>query len=273
MLSNFALADQQQVAGSGQSGFSVSAGYNGAQLNYKEIDPNARGVLDKDTGWQNGATVEGRYDGEVLKVPFFMRANFDYLGSGSTRYNGALQNGTTLIMTTSENIYKTEFNAGFKVWNPMSFTLAPYLGIGYRDWERGKDVLPDYKESYTWWYGVAGANLAYRATGRLLLGLDAALLLPISPEMQTNVAGLYDTATFHIRSRAGYRVQLPASYDVYKDEKYKIFTFLTPYYERWNVGQSPVVTLTRGGNPVATGIEPTSHADLYGVKVGVGINF
>jgi hypothetical protein len=52
-----------------------------------------------------------------------------------------------------------------------------------------------------------------------------------------------------------------------------ILTFLTPYYERWNVGGSPAVTLNQGGVPAGVFLEPTSQTDLYGLKVGLGVNF
>jgi hypothetical protein len=267
MLSNFAFSGKQ--AGSGESGFSFSAGYNGKQLNYSETDPTSGGVLDKDTGWLNGATVEARYDSAII----FVRANFDYLTSNSATYTGALQNGTSLTMATPEAIYKTEFNVGYKIWNPEHVTLAPYLGIGYRDWERGQNVLPNYTESYTWWYGTIGANLTYRVADRVLVGLDAALLLPFSLQMKTNISNTVNTATFDLGSQIGYRVQVPMSYDIYRRKEYKILTFLTPYYERWNVGRSPVVTLTSDGVSAGAFIEPTSHTDLYGVKVGLRVIF
>jgi Tfp pilus assembly protein PilF len=272
--SNLAFARKQ--VGAGVSGFSFSAGYNGAQLNYSETNPNGGGVLDKDTGWLNGATVEAKYDG--VQFPFFVRANFDYLTSSSATYDGGIQNPVTqnvkpLTTSISETIYKTEFNVGYKVWNPEHFTLAPYLGIGYRDWERGQDALPIYKESYTWWYGTIGANLAYRVTDRVLVGLDAALLVPFNPQMQTSIASRIDTKTFNLESQIGYRIQVPVSYDIYKGKEYKISTFLTPYYEWWNVGKSSVETVTQGGVPVGNFLEPTNNTDLYGFKIGLGVNF
>ncbi len=271
MLSNFAFAGQQ--VGAGVNGFSFSAGYNGSQLHYSETNPINGGVLDKDTGWLNGATLEARYDGAISQVPFFVRANFDYLTSNSATYTGAIQNGQPLTLATPETIYKTEFNLGYKIWNPDHFTLAPYLGVGYRVWERGQDAFPNYKESYTWWYGTIGANLAYRPVDRVLVGLDAALLLPFNPQMKTNIDNTIDTTTFNLGSRIGYRVQVPVSYDIYRGKEYNILTFLTPYYERWNVGGSPAVTLTQGGVPAGVSLEPTSQTDLYGLKVGLGVNF
>jgi hypothetical protein len=210
MLSSVSFAEDS--VGAGQRGGTFFFGYDGADLTYKEFVNGD--VLDKDTGWLNGVYAEYRYD---LRQAFF-RANFDAVGSDDATYDGALQDGTPLTMSTEELIYKTELDAGYKLLNFGRATLTPYLGIGYRWWDRGKDELPDYKEEYTWWYGVAGANLAVRATDRLLIGLDAVLLWPIDPEMKTDIAGLVDEAEFDIESELGYRVEVPVSYEISKPD-------------------------------------------------------
>jgi hypothetical protein len=266
-------AGAEQPVGAGVSGFSLSVGYNGAELNYREIDPISGGILDKDTGWLTGATIEARYDGTISDVPFFVRANFDYSTSKSATYTGSYQNGTPLTMVTPETIYKGEFNLGYKLPSVWHCTLAMYVGIGYRDWERGQDVLPDYTEHYTWGYGSVGANFNYRVVDQLLVGFDAALLVPFDAHVKTDIDHLVDTATFPLQTRLGYRFQVPVSFDIIKIKGFKLFTFVTPYYERWNVGQSPWVLLTIGGVPVGYAMEPSSHTDFYGVKAGFGINF
>lgn len=278
---------QGQAGGAGEEGVKFSLGYNGAYLHYEEInpsnDPRFGEVLDKDTGWLNGMTTELRYDNSV-SLPFFARFDFDWLTSNHAKYTGALQNGTPLTMTTPESIYKGELNLGYKIWNPANFSLAPYLGVGYRSWVRGQDTLPDYQEIYSWWYGAAGIEAKFRA-GRLLAGVDAAALWPFSPTMKTNIAGMTDQAAFTLKSRLGYGVQVPVSYDisVNKDvsgrdvseptQQYKFFVFMTPYYQRWNVGKSGTVILTSGQVPVASALEPTSHTNLYGVKAGLGVSY
>jgi hypothetical protein len=201
--------------GAGQSGASISLGYEGAYLSYKEANSLDGTTLDKDTGWLNGGSAEARYDAAIAGVPFFVRGTLDFLGSDHARYTGSLQDGTPLRMSTKESIAKTEFDLGIKVWNDRGGTLAFYGGLGYRWWDRGADNLPDYMEKYTWGFGAVGANVAWRITDRFVLALDTAALIPISPKMKTDIAGLVDVSTFKIKSRPGYRVQLPATYDIY----------------------------------------------------------
>ncbi len=270
------FAGQEQLCGAGENGFKFSLGYNGAYMRYAEIERNngVEGVFDKDIGWLNGLNAELRYD-RATTYPLFARVDFDYLNSGHAKYVGALSDGTPYDATTPETFYKTEFNFGYKVWNPAHFSLAPYLGVGYRDWVRGQDVLPDYKETYTWWYGTFGVEAKYRVTKHLLAGVDAALFLPFNQEMKTSIAHIIDTATFHIRSRPGWRVEVPLSYDIYTTgtRRFKAFVFLTPYYEHWNIGQSQTIVLTQDGTPVGAALEPTSHTNLYGTRAGIGVNF
>jgi hypothetical protein len=105
------------------------------------------------------------------------------------------------------------------------------------------------------------------------VGLDAALVFPFSMKMETDIAGLVDNATFKIKSRLGFKASLPVTYDFYSVKSMKMFAFGTPYYERWNIGQSPDVILTQGGVPVAQALEPKSSTDMFGIRVGVGVNF
>ncbi len=262
MFGGIAFADE----GAGQSGPSVAIGYDGVHLNYMEYVSGR--VVDQDTGWQNGGFIEARYDNDNL----FLRGNFDAVGSNSAQYKGALQNGTPLSMSTSERIYTTEFDAGYKALNLSTATLSPYLGIGYRNWERGGNTLPDYKEQYNWGFGAAGGNIAYKIH-KLTLGLDAALLIPFSQKMNTNVGGTVDSATFRIKSELGCEASLPISYQVYSNKSMKMFVFGTPYYEMWRIGRSPTITLTQSGIPVTEAFEPKSHTDMYGVRGGVRFNF
>jgi len=252
--------------GAGQTGTSVFLGYDRSYLSYKEFMDGD--VLDKDTGWNNGVYVEARKDEEYM----FARFLLDYVVTNSATYTGSLQDGTPITMSTKEKFFTLEGNAGFKALNFGTATLSPYAGLGYRDWKRGSDNLPDYLEDYSWWYVAAGGNLAYRFD-RLVVALDAALVYPFSSEMTTNVAGLVDEATFDIKPRLGYRVEVPVSYEISQDKKMKIFIFGTPFYQKWKFGASDQVILTQGGMPVAIAIEPESTTVMYGFRVGVGLNF
>jgi hypothetical protein len=128
-------------AGANQTGTTISLGYDGGYLYYKEIMNNT--TLDKDTGWLNGEYAELRGDNEYM----FVRITIDYTRTNSATYSGALQNGTPLSMKTKEEFSQREINFGYKALNFSAATLSPYAGLGYRNWKRGENNLPDYQET------------------------------------------------------------------------------------------------------------------------------
>ncbi len=252
--------------GADQTGTSIFLGYDRSHLDYEEFVNGA--VLDKDTGWNNGVYFEARTDNEQG----FARFLVDYVMTNSATYTGALQDGTPLTMSTKEKFLTVEANGGLKALNFGSGTLSPYLGLGYRDWKRGTDNLPNYQEDYWWWYVAGGANLAYRLN-RLVIAADAAVVYPFIARMTTNVAGLFDEATFKLKPRLGYRAELPITFEIVRDKNIKLLIFGTPFYEKWHVGQSDTVTFTQGGVPVATAFEPESKTTMHGFRAGLGLNF
>jgi hypothetical protein len=266
MCETVSSAAETASSGAGQTGASVFFGYDRSYLSYKEFMDG--GVLDKDTGWNNGVYVEARHDDEDMYARFL----FDYVVTNSATYTGSLQNGTPITMSTEEKFLTFEVNAGAKALNFGTATLSPYAGLGYRDWKRGKDNLPDYQEDYSWWYVAAGGNLAYRFN-RLVIAADVALLYPFASKMTTDVAGMVDEATFDIKPRLGYRAEVPVTFEVSQGRDLKILVFGTPFYQKWKFGASDPVTLTQGGIPVAIAIEPDSTTVMYGFRVGVGLNF
>ncbi len=259
--------------GSGNLGFTMMAGYNASYLDYKET-AEGMGTLDRDYGYLNGLDVELRYEGGLVWTRFIA----DYSWTTNATYDGSVQmwDGTLVPdkFSTRDKIYLYEGDLGFKVLNVKTGTLTPYVGIGRRIWWRGTDMLPDYIETYSWYFGSIGLNYVWRAD-RLPVGADVAAHLPFNMRMTTNTAGLYDETTFKIKKRVGFEGRLPFTYDIYRHSPVKMFFFLTPYYQYWSIGASEPVQLTRNGVPLPGKIEyePDSRTDIYGADVGAGVNF
>ncbi len=266
IIGTISSAAETENSGAGQTGTSVFLGYDRSYLSYKEFMNG--NVLDEDTGWNNGLYIEVRHDDEAT----FFRFLLDYVATTSATYNGSLQDGTPISMSTEEKFLTLEGNVGFKALNFNTGTLSPYVGLGYRDWKRGKDMLPDYQEDYSWWYIIAGGNLAYRFD-RLVIAADLALTYPLGPKMTTNIAGQVDEATFDLKPYLGWRIEAPINYQVSEDKSTKIFIFGTPFYQTWKLGASDPVTLTQNGIPVASALEPDSTTVMYGFRLGMGLNF
>lgn len=248
----------------------VSLAYNGYWFSYKETEGSK--VLDKDTGWINGGFIEYRGDTDFL----FFRINVDISGSNSAKYEGSLQDGygntTPYSTTTKEMFFQQEINGGFKLLKLNDFIISPYAALGYRDWLRGENKGYDYEEEYTWLYIGIGFNLVYYISN-WKFGLEALFEYPVDPEMRTNLAGQVDDATFKLKPKPAYYINATINYTFYKKNFKSIFVFISPYYQRWNIGASDTVTLTQNGTPVAYAYEPSSHTDIFGGRLGIGMSF
>lgn len=255
-----------QDADAGPMGLSVSLARDDSWFLYKET---MSGVLqDKDSGPLYGGFLEARYDNPVL----FTRGIIDVSSWKADRYDGKLQDGTPISITMQEEFDLAEADLGYKYRNSKSATLAAYAGMGYRYWKRGQNRGVAYREEYSWAYGAAGILFDTKVE-KWKFGLDCAVNLPISPQMKTDIAGQVDNATFRLKSRTGFRVETPVSYDADAVHGITLFVFGTPYYQRWNLGASGLVMLKQGGVPVDLALEPNSTTDIYGLRLGVGIRF
>lgn len=254
--------------GSGQLGTTFSFAFESNKLSYSEIMNG--GVIDQDLGRLKGGYIEVRGDDEES----FIRLYVNYLTTTSATYNGTLQTGTPITMVTNESILHAETNAGIKVINFWHTTITPYVAAGYRDWFRGEDNLPNYKEEYVWWYAGAGVNITANVFKRLLISVDGSYDYLINPQMKTDVAGQMDNTTFSQKpSRPCYKYDVTASYAIYKSKKSKIYLFGTQYYELWQTGASNATTLQSNGVPTGSAVEPQSKSSIYGYRAGFGFNY
>lgn len=247
--------------------YSVFAGYNGEFLNYWEYD--GSDVLDRDLGWLDGFFIQGRFNADKI----FAKIDFNYVQSKNARYDGQDQSGNVIFMATSERIYNIRGEAGYRLFSIDSFSIFPVLGIGYRYWIRGEDSGGDYSEDYSWWFVSPGLYLQW-VKDNVTIGFEAVLLKPYGQKMVTGMAGTYDTATFKIKSEIGYRLELPLTWKIYSTNRSDFYLTETVYYERWNIGASPVIQMTQNGAPTGDYYsEPSSHTDVYGLRIGAGLSF
>ncbi|MDA8388884.1 MAG: hypothetical protein M0Z58_09530 [Nitrospiraceae bacterium] len=261
--------------GAGGRGFTIMGAYDGSYLYYEEKDT-AGDILDRDYGYLNGLDIEARFESGIL----WTRLTADYSWSHGATYDGAVCGDgglcTPAKFSTPERFDLYEGDLGFKLLNVEAGTLAPYVGIGRRVWWRGEDVSPDYIEKYSWYFAAIGLNYVCRIE-RWTAGADVAVDIPFNMRMTTNEAGNWDETNFKLRSNPAVVVQLPITYDIY--ERYvnadRVFVFLTPYYQHWAIGASDLVNVTKNGVTVAGSpyYEPDSTTNIYGARIGVGVNF
>ena len=271
MNAGVSFAESGQLnPGSGNLGFTMMVGYNASYIDYKET-VEGLGTQDRDYGYLNGLDAEVRYENGLV----WTRFTADYSWTNNATYDGGTWGGDPLKFSTHEGINLYEGDLGFKVLNVETSTLTPYVGIGRRIWRRGTDTAGDYTEKYSWYFAAAGLNYVWR-NDRLTAGADVAALIPFNMEVTTNFAGQAAETTLKLKTRVGFEAQLPLSYDVYRNHvnSRRFFLFLTPYYQYWAIGASePVSSITIGGIVYNGVYEPNSRADIYGVKMGAGVNF
>ncbi len=260
-------------AGAGNSGFTLGVAYDGSYMDYRE-EGSLGDCLDKDTAYLNGLAVEARWE----TTSIWTRFTAQYSRSGWANYNGTTQDGTPLDLYTGERTYQYEGDLGYKALNFSTSTLTPYIGLGYRIWYRGVDNLPDYEEKYTWNYCSAGVDYVLRLQ-RWTAGANAAVRVPFNMRLRTDLAGKYKEATFYLKTRVGFSVEAPVTYEFYgyQDDLHRarpsFFLYLTPYYQHWAIGASDPVVLTDGGAAGRAYYEPDSITAIYGARAGIGVNY
>jgi hypothetical protein len=76
--------------------------------------------------------------------------------------------------------------------------------------------------------------------------------------------------------RLGYHIEGIAGYTFYRGKTIAVSLFFSPYYQRWSIGKSQYVYLTKNGIPVTNKDgkqvimnEPDSSTNIYGCRIGV----
>jgi hypothetical protein len=238
----------------------------GQYLNYEETTSGS--TLDSDKGMMWGASLHWRQD---LKE-YLLIVDASYTATGSATYDGALQysDGSTVpysFNSEKESILLLQADFGYKFFRSGGMTVSPLLGLGYRDWIRGQDDIANYnyKEDYHWFFVDGGVDLDLQA-GNWQFGFLGKLAYPLSPQMETDVAGTYPAMTFSLGSVLSYaaaatlRYRFPSS-----DPSKRFFLTMSPFFEHWGLGKS-------GVNFVSGMYEPDSSANIFGLTLGFGLD-
>lgn len=246
--------------------YTIRAALDFNYMSYMETG-NGGEVMDGDTGWLKGLFLEGRYDSEKI----FAGLSFSATGTGSATYVGQYQvSGQYTSNTTSEYILLTEAGMGYKAFTRGAVFVAPYAGLGYRYWVRGENnVSGDYVEFYYWYFFNAGVECSARSAD-ILLSVRTGVYFPWNMEMQTSMNGYYDTGTFKLKSKPGFHMEGTVDYTLHRDSDMAVSFFISPYYQRWNIGKSGIVEMKQHGVPSGDSYyEPDSYTYIMGYRFGV----
>ena len=246
-------------------------------FDYREYDDTGR-LLDRESGGIPGIVFD--LTGSMGRWALGGRFSWH---TGDVLYDGQTTTGLPIRTRTEENIVDSSVRIERRLGSAASSGLTLYGGVGYRYW--GREIRPTYTsggqavdglfEMYRWKYFFLGGKTAVYRSGRSHLGLDARVMRPYRPTIEVDQGGRYDAVTLDLGERTGWRLGLPLEYRV--DERTGMV--VEPYAEAWNLGRSPVATLTQQGVPARCLVnniimdcaiyEPRSTTRTLGLTVGL----
>lgn len=244
-------------------GATLNIGAALSALHFEYIETSATNqVLDAEFGGIAGGALRlgGRRGGwEVETALSYHR--------GRVTYDGHLTTGQPYLTRTDESITDAALRLGY--WLELPYPVQPYLGYGYRRWDR--DILPGTSlsgsavsglfESYRWRYLWLGARVLTRLEGGAQTVFDVGLLKPLHPRMLIDFKGVYAVSpTVYPEGKPGLRMSLTSSLPLSGGRMLAI----VPYYEYWELGRSP--TVNAGSVSV---YEPASKTGNAGIDLRV----
>jgi len=194
----------------------------------------------------------------MKKSDLFVKIYGDY-ASGDITFDGTTMGGTPISFSDSrQKLLKIEADFGYAFGVTEHFLLIPYVGYGYRYWERGQARITstyiEYEEDYSWSYMPIGLKADYYINERWNIGGTIAIHIMFNGKMKIG-----DTE-FDLGNKTGFYADLPVTYKF--TSNWSIVG--TPWYEYSEIGQS---------NIVAGYYEPASKTNQYGFKLGVSYSY
>lgn len=246
----------------------IDVGFDLMYFDYSEFDQGGT-LLDQETGWLPGLVAGWRYQWPQ----WFVAANVDYHG-GNVTYDGETQPaGIPLVTTTMTHITNLRIMGGHTFRGLDGAASSLYGGLGYHYWYRnilpGTDIngnpVSGLLENYHWTFVFLGVELGMyesRAT-RLALDLRVKHLLQGTMDIDFLGFGGFDDTTVDLGVGGSYRLGIPLSFVVANGARLVI----EPYFNSWNIPQSPTSNVTINSVPVAFVYEPRSETRNFGVSL------
>jgi hypothetical protein len=258
-----------QAASTAGSSLQLGVGYR--YFDYKEDLPAA--LRSTESGWLPDVNLSYTYK---KKSNFYARIYGDYASADIT-FDGTTMGGTPISFSDShQKFFKFEADFGYAVGVADNFLLIPYIGYGYRYWERGQArktaTYTTFEEDYSWSYIPIGLKADYDINERWNIGGTIAINIMFNGKMKAYpskvIAGVNDPE-FDLGNKIGFYVDLPITYKL--TSNWSIVG--TPWYEYSEIGQSNNVNITYGGTVVGYAYEPGSKTNQYGFNLGASYSF
>jgi hypothetical protein len=217
-----------------------------------------------ESGWLPG--IWGSYTYQQNSI-FYTKISTQY-AAGDLTFDGSTLSGTPVKYDTNPHRFiKLEWVLGYPWAAGANVVITPYLGVGYRFWQRGRadttSSFTSYQEDYSWGYFPAGIRVEYDINSRLRVGVNAAMNYMFGGNMKAYLSEVssFSDMSFTLGNKIGWSAELPITY------KFNLQWSLTvtPWYEYSAIGESPIN---------AFGFyEPSSSTNQYGVNLSVNYSF
>lgn len=249
----------------------LTASATALDFGYQEFDDSGT-LLNREDGAIPGVAVSHSHShGRWLFV-----GDFSY-HAGSVAYSGQTNTGIAITTRTHQVIVDMALRTEYWQDTFAGLEYAFYLGTGYHRWER--DIQPTRTvygapvsglfETYQWWLGFAGIRAVLYESDRARWLLDARLTRTVNPSVTVDYNGLYDNTRLYLGERWGGRLAFPLHYTLGQAASFVV----EPFVERYELGRSATLPLTRNGLPVDALYEPRSETRNFGLMIGINQYF
>ncbi len=208
---------------------------------------------------------------------FLFRVSLN-MTEGKTTYDGTFSNGDPITYHSPNNFQSIVGDVAFQseIVGFSDLHLIPYVGFGYRHWNRGEaNVETSYstrKVEYSWLLLPVGLRSKYKISNRFTFGIDFSARIQLSGKFKSNYSGIsphYNDPEADLGKRISWLLQIPMQLKVHD----RWFFSLAPWFEYFNIGRSNGVDLYSGDLIIKRIFEPDSKMLKYGFYSGVGFMF
>lgn len=241
--------------------FSHQLGVKLERFHYKETN-NRDELIDQETGLLPGLNI-----GASANCGAWIFSASIEQQRARLEYDGQSSGGRKIFTRTMENIREVSVQASRRFAISHADDVSVYSGVGYWRWQRDIEAVGNVAgldETYRQRFFYLGGDTTLFRQTQHRVALDARWLRLLSPTLDVDFKGLYDTAAgLTLNAQHGWRVSVPWHYRVDEANTW----VLAPYATGWRTNVSAAKPLFRKGVVIGDFFEPASTTRLYGIQL------
>jgi hypothetical protein len=247
---------------------SVWLGATALDFDYEEFDGQDNS-LDREKGWLPGVTAGASIEGHR----WFVESGLLW-SSGRVDYDSP-----AVDSKTDEEILNLEVLAGTPLFASDRQRVSLVAGVGHRNWQRdirsppsviGAPKVLGLDETYRWHYWLLGLRGEHEFNSRTRIVANVQVTRTANPEIEVEFKENFaDDVNLDLGEETAFKVSLAVQRQLGGGAS----LWLSPWYERWDLGRSKDKDLYLNGVPIGTVWEPRSETRNYGISLGVRWQF